>query len=218
MPVVHLVRHGQASFGAADYDALSELGHRQAEVVGKVLAARGLRDPLVVSGALSRQRDTAATLMRTAGIAGAAEVDARWDEYDHVAIVERYGDDAAGAPESASGSAASVQSVLDAALRGWIAADADEPGGWRVFATAGSEALHDLLPRLHGRDGVVVTSGGVIAALCAALLGAGPDGMIRLNRVTVNAGITTLLAGRSGISLLTFNEHAYLPADLRTYR
>jgi len=36
MPVIHLVRHSQASFGADDYDKLSDLGS-EAEVVGEVL-------------------------------------------------------------------------------------------------------------------------------------------------------------------------------------
>jgi len=35
MPVVYLIRHGQASFGAQDYDVLSATGHRQAEVLAR---------------------------------------------------------------------------------------------------------------------------------------------------------------------------------------
>ncbi len=84
MPVVHLVRHAQASYGAADYDALSELGREQSRVVGVELARRGLRDPLVLSGRLRRQRDTAELAMAAAGLPGEPEVDGRWDEYDHV--------------------------------------------------------------------------------------------------------------------------------------
>ena len=37
-----LVRHGQASFGAADYDQLSPTGHEQSRVLGAALAARGV--------------------------------------------------------------------------------------------------------------------------------------------------------------------------------
>jgi len=61
--VIYLVRHGQASFGAADYDVLSELGHRQAALVGAELRARGVRVDLAVSGTLRRQRETAATAL-----------------------------------------------------------------------------------------------------------------------------------------------------------
>ena len=35
MGMLYLVRHGQASFGAADYDQLSELGARQCEALGR---------------------------------------------------------------------------------------------------------------------------------------------------------------------------------------
>jgi broad specificity phosphatase PhoE len=38
-----LLRHAQASFGAADYDVLSDLGHRQSLALGEALAMQGLR-------------------------------------------------------------------------------------------------------------------------------------------------------------------------------
>ena len=62
MPVVLLVRHGQASFGADDYDVLSDRGREQSEVVGRELARRGLRSPVAVAGSLRRQRHTAQIL------------------------------------------------------------------------------------------------------------------------------------------------------------
>ena len=34
MTTIYLVRHGQASFGAASYDQLSAKGEQQAQVVG----------------------------------------------------------------------------------------------------------------------------------------------------------------------------------------
>ena len=38
MSKILLVRHGQASFGAADYDNLSPTGHEQSRVLGAALA------------------------------------------------------------------------------------------------------------------------------------------------------------------------------------
>ena len=35
MSMLHLVRHGQASFGADDYDKLSELGWQQSRRLGE---------------------------------------------------------------------------------------------------------------------------------------------------------------------------------------
>ncbi|WP_101255954.1 histidine phosphatase family protein [Streptomyces barkulensis] len=228
MPVIHLVRHGQATFGAdtaEGYDVLSDLGRRQAEVAGAELARRAPRDPVVVCGTLARQRDTAEIIAKTAGLPGAPRTDARWNEYDHIDLVERYGGAApqsapAGAPAGASTGSRGVQAVLDRALAAWMA-DPGE-GGWRRFSSGAADTLRGLADGLRpGRDAVVVTSGGVLAALCGELLSAPPAGIVALNRVTVNAAITTLVAGSSGISLLAFNDHAHFAGERRallTYR
>ncbi|HWG92749.1 MAG TPA: histidine phosphatase family protein [Mycobacteriales bacterium] len=208
MPVVALVRHGQASFGADDYDVLSEHGRHQAQLAGAELLRRGLRDPLIVHGTLRRQRDTAALALP--GVE--ARVDGRWDEYDHLGLLERY------APRDAAPPATSreVQVLLDAALASWVG-DAD--GGFGAFAGGAADALADLVAGLpKGRDAVVVTSGGIVAALVAGLLGGGAEAVVALNRTAVNGAITTLVAGGSGTSLLTFNEHAHLPREDVTYR
>ena len=66
MPTVLLVRHGQASFGAADYDVLSETGRRRAEIAAASLAERGevdlggaVDDPGVVHAGTRRRDDGA---------------------------------------------------------------------------------------------------------------------------------------------------------------
>ena len=59
MPTILLVRHGQGSFGTADYDVLSERGGMQAAAVHAALRERGVTADRLVSGSLRRQRDTA---------------------------------------------------------------------------------------------------------------------------------------------------------------
>ena len=216
MPVVHLVRHGQASFGAEVYDVLSDLGRRQAEATGGELARRGLREPLVVCGTLSRQRDTAEVLMKAAGLDGEPRVDPRWDEYDPIELLRRYGREPGGPPEDREG----FQQLLDHALESWI--DDVDHGGWESFRTGAVAALEELAAELGpGRDAVVVTSGGVLAALCSTLLSVPAAGTVALHTVVVNAAITTVTAGRSGMNLLTFNDHAHFTGERRellTYR
>jgi len=56
---IYLLRHGQASFGAEDYDRLSEAGETQARLLGEHLAGLGLEFDAIFSGAMRRQRDTA---------------------------------------------------------------------------------------------------------------------------------------------------------------
>ncbi|AXV07954.1 Phosphoglycerate mutase family protein [Euzebya pacifica] len=216
MPTVTLLRHGQASFGAADYDNLSELGHQQAGVAADTLADRGLRNPVVASGTLRRQRDTAAPVARRFGVDD-IRVDPRWNEYDHVAMVEHA---VTASGRSMPTGEREFQAVLDTALSRWVTDDAAD--GWRAFSGGAVAALEELVEGLEpGRDAVVATSGGVIAAIAAHLLRGGADTVVALNRVVVNAAFTTLLAGRSGLSLLGFNDHAHFTGERsgqRTYR
>ena len=198
MPVVLLVRHGQASFGAADYDVLSDLGREQATALGPELRRRGLRDPVLVSGALRRQRDTAALL----GL-GDPTVDSRFDEYDHLGLLTRY-------PSAASddGSSRGMQVLLDDALASWVA---DPSGTYPAFVEGATDALREVATR----DAVVVTSGGVIAALADRLLGLGGAGVVALNRVAANAAVSKVVVGRSGASLVSYNEHALFDGPQR---
>lgn len=207
MPVVLLVRHGQASFGADDYDVLSALGRAQSLVAGRHVGSLGLRRPAVASGSLRRQRDTAA--LAFPGVD--AVVDSRWDEYDHLDLLDRY------APVgTAPSSSRQVQALLDDALLAWVG---DPDGGWPAFSSGASEALASLVAGLErGQDAVVFTSGGVVAAVCTALLGGGAETVVTLNRTAVNGAVTKLVVGGSGTSLLTYNEHSHLdPGDV-TYR
>jgi broad specificity phosphatase PhoE len=218
MPLIAIVRHAQASFGAADYDQLSAVGREQAEVVGAELARRQLRDPAVVTGRLRRQQDTAGLLAAAAGLAQSSQVDERWDEYDHFALLRRYVD-----PERvalATSDSRRFQGLLDEALTAW--SDDAEDAGWAAFAREAATALEDLAAGLpKGTDAVVVTSGGVLAALAAGLIHAPPATAVALNRVAVNCAITTVIVGSSGATLLTFNDHAHFAGERRallTYR
>ena len=214
MPVVLLVRHGQASFGAEDYDVLSDLGRAQSEQVGRELARRAPRRPVVVHGSLKRQRDTASVALGAAGVDAVPSVDPRWDEYDHMDLLKRYVQPPEGEPPTSS---REVQRLLDSALRAWV--EHGDAGGWPVFSGGALAALGELVAGLDkGQDAVVFTSGGVIAAVAAGLLGGGAESVVALNRVTVNGAVTTLVAGSSGTSLLTFNEHTHLDPASVTYR
>lgn len=216
MPAILLARHGQASFGAADYDVLSDLGARQAAALAAHVDAIGVRPGRVVSGSLRRQLDTARPIAARLGLA--AEVDARWNEYESDEVLARHGDTSARLERRAPGgdpppSSREVQRLLDSALRGWIAAGDASPAreSWPAFAARTRGALDDVGAGLaSGETALVITSGGVLGAVCAALLGAPDDAFIALNRVMVNAGITKVVRGGGGTSLISVNEHAYL--------
>jgi broad specificity phosphatase PhoE len=223
MPVLYLVRHGQASFGASDYDVLSPAGHKQAELVAAALTARGVREPaLLVAGTLRRQQDTAVTAIAAAPWSGSLETDGRFDEYDHLGLLRNH-PAAAARSLTTSRDGQSVQRALDGALLAWVRSGSPSASGrtWERFRSDVVAGQREAMGRLgRGGVGLVFTSGGVIAAICADLLGLPAEGFIALNRVTVNTGITKLISGRSGTSLLSFNDHAHLDAapELLSYR
>jgi broad specificity phosphatase PhoE len=219
MGAIYLVRHGQASFGAADYDLLSPNGFSQSTVAGAELARREAVFSQARVGSMARQRDTASTVLKGLGSALVAKEDPRWNEYDHVDIATHH----AGGAEQGEDSRA-YQAALDGALTAWIAAGSGGPCAetWPAFRDRVRGALEDLAGELgKGRNAVVFTSGGVIATLCGILLGIPEIGLVKLNRVTVNGGITKLVSGRGGLTLLSFNEHGHFEGEnssLLTYR
>jgi broad specificity phosphatase PhoE len=214
MPALYLLRHGQASFGAADYDRLSDLGRRQAQVAGAELARRGVRAPVVVSGTLARQRDTAEIAAAALGVE-VTGADPRWNEYEAHRAVDEY----LGGPGATDGlTSAEFQRHLDVVITRWIE---DRTEFWSDFAGGAVAALGELAASLPpGSDAVVATSAGLTAALVGSMLGASAAGVVSLNRVSVNASITTIVAGSSGLSMVSFNDHAHLLGEpgLRTTR
>ncbi|RLV48000.1 phosphoglycerate mutase [Nocardioides mangrovicus] len=201
-----LVRHGQASFGAEDYDVLSPTGEEQARVLGRWLAERVERPAAVVHGAMQRQLRTAEELTDAAGWSLTPSLAAGWDEIDHVDVLSRQ-------PETPD-----YQDWFEVATQRWMSGDFDAE--YRESFAGFAARVEAALAAALEVDGLVVavTSGGPISWVCAGLLDAGLPTYRRLARVVVNTGVTTVVTGRRGTNLLTFNDHAHLPADLLTYR
>jgi broad specificity phosphatase PhoE len=65
---------------------------------------------------------------------------------------------------------------------------------------------------------VIVSSGGVISALAVSLIGVDPISFPRLNRVTINCGVTRVIVGSAGTTLVSFNEQGHLTGGMLTYR
>ncbi|WP_101525962.1 histidine phosphatase family protein [Nocardioides houyundeii] len=210
MGQVLLVRHGQASWGAADYDVLSETGRRQAEVVGRALA--DLAPDVVVHGAMARQRDTAQLAAAAAGWSAPLVVDARWDEMDHLAMLDRQPAEHTGEPDRRQ-----FQAWFEAATQRWTSGEHDDTYD-ESFPAFRERVLAGLAALTEAGTAVVFTSGGPVAAAATRLMEAGTATYVRLAPVVVNTSVTRIVSGRRGLSLVSFNEHQHVPRDLRTYR
>ncbi len=225
MSVVWFVRHGQASFGKADYDALSELGVEQARLLGSSLRSRGVEPARLVVGSLRRHRQTAEALRAAAGWSTACTIDADLDEFDHLELiarhVPRYRNRTLLWAEMAASlePAARFRSLLADATERWTAgahdAEYDEPFH-RFEARCQAALARAVAGHPGGAATVVVTSGGVIATISRSLLGLDNMAWRRVLLTLVNTGATKSVHGSAGSRLVTLNEHGHLEgADLR---
>ena len=139
------------------------------------------------------------------------DVDAGWDEYDHLAL--------AGETVTPTTDPREFQAHLDAALGAWVSGAPSPVESFAEFSARVLRALDEAVAQAgSGRRVAVFTSGGPIALVASHLLAGDASLFIPLNRVVVNASVTTLIVGRGGTRLLTYNEHGHVPADQVTFR
>jgi broad specificity phosphatase PhoE len=217
--VILLVRHGQASWGAADYDNLSEEGHEQSRLVDRALAERGVTPTRVVHGAMLRHRQTADAAIEAGGWPVERTVDEGWNEFDHVQMLEVHGP-----PEGGGEGQMSRQQFdawFDAATERWTSGryDEDYEEPFFTFTSRVESALRRTAAGLaSGETAVVFSSGGPISWVAATLLGGGVDTWMRLNPVTINASVVKVVVGSRGTTLVSLNDHAHLEPGHVTYR
>jgi len=234
--VVYIVRHAQASFGAENYDQLSELGRRQSERLGESLVQRGIVADRVISGTMQRHRDTAEIALKIAVDHNAfaddtvnIEIDAGFDEFDHLPLLatpaaQLHAQQVIAGGVAPGGRAVAFQKVFAEAVRGWVEEpdSADYPESFTAFTERVETGLIRVVSGL-GKDGtaLVFTSGGPMTWLLASLSGGGAAVFQRMHSVVVNTSITKIMVGRSGATMVTFNDHSHVDGphrELLTYR
>jgi len=224
-----LIRHGQASFGAADYDKLSPLGEEQSRRLGHWLKRGGQIPDLVAVGSLRRHVRTADLCVDAAGVNAPRITIAGLDELDHVEILARHRPDLA-APdallaelERADDPHRMFQRLYVGAVERWIggAFDGDYTRSWNEFRTAVMNGLQTLAA--HEASTIwAFTSGGPIAVIVNALVGAPADQAFTLSWPLVNTSISRITLGTRRSSLVSYNAWPHLEgadeAHLITHR
>ena len=217
MALMVLVRHGQASWGAADYDVLSDLGHAQARTLGASWRTAGFAPTRVVSGLLRRHVDTSEEIRTALPAAPTLEQIGGLEEFDHVDVFA----ESVGADGSLpSLDETTMEEMFADGLRRWISADGSRAyrESYMDFRARVREAFSDVRSSLDADDkAVVVTSGGVIASIVCDLLGVDADRWPAIAAPVVNTGTSKVLVRHGESMLLSFNEHAHLSADDITY-
>lgn len=217
MALLVLVRHGQASWGAADYDVLSEHGHEQARTLGIAWRAAGFEPTRMLSGTLRRHRETAAEIRTGHGALPLDDVVDGLEEFDHVDVfAESIGSDGS-LPDLDE---TAMEQMFGDGLRRWISADGSRSyrETYRQFRTRVADAFAGVLDGVAPDDKIaVVTSGGVMAGIVCDLLGVSADRWPTLAAPIVNTGTCKILVRRDEPMLVSFNEHGHLDAKDITY-
>lgn len=218
MTTLILIRHGQASFDGPSYDRLCARGKAQSRLIGAALAGAGRRPVAAVSGRLERQRATAALALGGAENAPEVAVDAAFDEYpsdalfaDHWPTVQAADPDLTAAGPAYRQDRRLFQRALAGVLARWQSGAAGTAESWESFLHRVRDGMERAVAG-RGKDDVVAvfTSGGVIGTAVGSILGLPPDRAIALSWRIHNASLTEIAYGRSGFSLIAFNETGHL--------
>jgi len=210
MGTLYLVRHGQASFGADDYDQLSELGRRQCVRLGEYFRGRGRRFEAALTGTLKRQ------VQSLAGIAEGmqwAPQPLAWpglNEYDSEALIIAVDPQATAKPETPEQVRHHFRLLREGLLR-WMAGSVN-PAGMPSYAefVAGVSGALDHVRREHEGEVLLVSSGGPIATAVGQVLGTSAETTIDLNMRIRNSAVTEFAFSPRRHVLVTFNTLAHL--------
>lgn len=220
MAKVIFVRHGQASFGAQDYDRLSDTGKRQAALTRSVLPA-GAR---VVCGTMRRHQQTAHRATPDAP----PELDPDWNEFDYLDVIRAHRPDLGtqavliGSMHREADPKRAFQTLYAQAMDRWACGDHDHDYAESrpAFCARVARAFRRL-SETSDRPTVVVTSGGPIAVVTQSILSLSEPITRQIEFTLANASLTTFSVSSRASRLISLNSFTHLEAphhDLVTYR
>ena len=216
MGTLYLVRHGQASFGADDYDVLSPLGHRQSVRLGEYFKSKGMAFDAALSGTLNRQVQTFAGICEGLGLPVQGGLPHTcWpglNEYDSAAVIATIHPNPLAKPDTPELYRHHFR-LLKNGLAQWMAGVVSPRGmpSYNEFVSGINQALHHV--RTH-HDGAVllVSSGGPIATAVGQVLGTSPETTIELNLRIRNTSVTEFIFTPKRHMLVTYNTLPHLDA------
>lgn len=219
MGTLYLVRHGQASFGADDYDQLSELGHRQSVRLGEYFAHQGIVFDSLIAGTLRRHKQTLAGILEGMNRAGEHLSWEGLNEYDSEAVIGAIHPHKLEKPTSPEMYRHHFRLLRDG-LAQWMAGVVSPRGmpSYADFVAGVSGALDHVRANHYGQTVLIVSSGGPISTAVGHVLGTRPETTIELNLRIRNTSLTEFVFTPKRHMLLSFNGLPHLDApDLRDW-
>ncbi|MDC3197319.1 histidine phosphatase family protein [Luminiphilus sp.] len=215
-----IIRHGQASFGADNYDQLSTLGQRQADLTGEFLSQSGVHFSAAFSGDLSRQRETGERILAQLEDAPSLVIDPRLNEVqtdEQMAVMTpllceqdpRFATLMADMNKDSK----SFQKIIETVFNYWVSPNCQVAGiqSWQDYSAGVVSAFEAARASAEsGSTSAIFTSGGTIATLVGHVLGLSADRVYEFYEPVFNCSITRLIFNSRKCSLSTFNDVSHL--------
>jgi broad specificity phosphatase PhoE len=210
MGILTLVRHGQASFGAADYDCLSERGQRQCRLLGEYWRQRKQGFSAVLRGSLTRHAQSFAAIQEGLGKLPEPLVWPGLNEYDSEAVIRAHHAGELHRPRNAE-EVKQYFRLLREGLRAWMAGSTQPVGmpSYADFSAGVASALAHVREHCEGPV-LIVSSGGPISTAVAQVLGAPQEAAIEMNLQLRNSALTEFVFSAKKHSLQSFNHLPHL--------
>ena len=205
-----LVRHGQASFGAEDYDNLSELGQKQSIRLGEYWRAKGLTFDAVLTGTLRRHTQTWAGIAQGAGYDNPVLAWPGLNEYDSEALIAAIHPQPREKPDSPERYRHHFR-LLRNGLTQWMSGAVAPRGmpNYPEFLAGVTGALDHVRQNFQGNV-LIVSSGGPISTAVGHVLGTSPETTIELNLRIRNSAVTEFAFNPKRHALLSSNTLPHL--------
>jgi len=215
MGTLYLVRHGQASFGADNYDNLSPLGHQQSVRLGEYFKGKGIRFDAVLTGTLVRQQQTLKGICEGMGAHQPSAKPLDWpglNEYDSEAVIAAIHPHKLEKPDTPELYRHHFRLLRDG-LTQWMNGVVSPHGmpSYREFQHGVISALTQVRTQCAGNV-LMVSSGGPISTAVGHILGTTPETTIELNMRIRNSAVTELVFNPKRHTLITFNTLPHLDA------
>jgi len=232
MSTLYLIRHGQASFGSANYDKLSELGHKQMRLLGEYWVKWGINLDAVYSGSLERQTTSARCVLEIFEQAGKAFPEPiilrEFNEYEtrhllsgslatvireNPEIAELVKEIASAGPIDLVNNKKSFQKIFARAMDLWVDEKLRLPGmeTWKEFTARVNLGIERVMKEQGpGKTIAVFTSGGPVSAVMQRALGLADKTALELGWMIANASISEFRYSEDKFSLVSFNTIPHL--------
>lgn len=206
----HLIRHAQASFGAADYDNLSELGHRQSEALGAALKRQGVKPDQVFIGGQKRHRQTWDGIERALGTGLTPTVVPGWNEFDFAGLLEARFAGRADKPADLHTDRKTHFRILRDTVLEWQRDEITNPPESFAAFTNRVRQARALVAASGAKTPLAVSSGGAIGRTVADVLDAPAEQMILLQLQVKNCAVARIVMAKGQEWLNGFNETPHI--------